>query len=163
MGFGTGLNAFLSAINGLENQTRLHYTAIDTNPLFLEEVAQLNYPDKLGHALLFHQLHQCNWNDNTLIHEFFTLEKRRIALLDFESAENFHLIYYDAFAQSAQPELWTGQVFKKMYEMLEPKGVLITYCSQGNVRRAMTAARFIVKKLHGPPGKREMLRAERLG
>lgn len=161
MGFGTGLNAFLTAIWAIDAQTKIHYTTVETSPLFLEEAATLNYAATLGHHDLFQQLHQSNWNDETHLNEFFTLEKRRTSLLDFATDKQFHLVYFDAFAPSAQPELWTEDIFKKLFTMLQPGGMLVTYCSKGDVRRAMIAAGFTVKKIPGPPGKREMLQAEK--
>jgi len=82
-------------------------------------------------------------------------------MIDFSGAQNINLIYYDAFAPDAQPELWTEGIFQKLYRMLLPNGVLTAYCSKGNVQRAMKAAGFEVEKLSGPPGKREMIRAGR--
>lgn len=163
MGFGTGLNAFLTAIKATEAQTEIHYTAIETSPLFLEEVTTLNYTEVLGHRDLFQQLHQSNWNDETVINEFFTIEKQRLSLLDFTTSNRFHLIYFDAFAPSAQPELWTKEIFEKLFAAMLPGGMLVTYCSKGDVRRAMMAAGFTVEKIPGPPGKREMVRAEKRG
>jgi tRNA U34 5-methylaminomethyl-2-thiouridine-forming methyltransferase MnmC len=161
MGFGTGLNAFLTAIWAEQNRQPIHYTAVETSPMFLEEAAKLNYSHTLGHEALFQQLHRRNWNDEVVISDFFTLEKRRTSLLDFSTDKPFDLVYFDAFAPSAQPELWTKEVFEKLYAMLLPGGVLVTYCSKGDVKRAMKAAGFVIKKLPGPPGKREMLRAEK--
>jgi len=84
-----------------------------------------------------------------------------LKLLNLETSETFELIYFDAFAPNVQPELWTNGIFEKMFAMLEPGGILVTYCSKGDVRRAMQAAGFIVEKLPGPRGKREMTRALR--
>lgn len=163
MGFGSGLNCFLTAIEAVETKTTISYTTVDTSPLLLEEVVLLNYSLSLGHEQLFQQLHKANWNDEIIINEFFTLEKRHSNLQSFMFAKQFHLIYYDAFAPTAQPELWTKEIFEKLFCMLRPQGILVTYCSKGDVKRAMIAAGFAVKKLPGPPGKREMLRAERIG
>ncbi len=71
----------------------------------------------------------------------------------------YHLIYFDAFGARLQPELWTQEVFKTMYDALKKDGVLVTYAAKGSVRRAMQAVGFTVERLPGPPGKREMLRA----
>ena len=49
--------------------------------------------------------------------------------------------------------------FKKMYKLLYPNGILVTYSSKGIVQRAMKAAGFTIQKLKGPPGKREIIRA----
>jgi len=107
-------------------------------------------------------LHEGPWNKDVIINENFTLRKEKVDLLQFATNQSFSLIYFDAFAPSAQPELWTEEVFKKLYSMLLPKGILVTYCSKSTVRRAMQAAGFEVEKIPGPPGKREMIRAAHL-
>lgn len=161
MGFGTGLNAFLTAINALEKQMKIHYTSVETAPLTLEEASALNYSAILGHDDLFQQLHACSWDEDVELNDFFTVKKVQTTLADFTPSQQFDLIYFDAFAPSAQPELWTKEIFEKLFAMLNPNGVLVTYCSKGDVRRAMVAAGFDVKKMPGPPGKREMLRGEK--
>lgn len=162
MGFGTGLNALLTAVEAGKTATNIHYTAVETSPLSLEEATVLNYPAMLGHADLFQRLHQCEWNKTVRLASDFTIDKRQTGLVNFLSGQPFNLIYYDAFAPSAQPELWTKEVFDKLFSMLDKGGVLVTYCSKGDVRRAMTAAGFSVEKIPGPPGKREMMRAEKI-
>lgn len=159
MGFGTGLNAFLTAIDAGEIKQRVHYLAVEKDPLTTAEVALLNYPATLGHPALFGSLHQCEWNKATALTPYFTLEKINTDLSLFTTSHRFNLIYYDAFAPSAQPELWTKEVFEKLLSMLQPNGVLVTYCAKGNVRRALLAAGFTVERLAGPKWKREMLRA----
>lgn len=159
MGLGTGLNAFLTAIQAQGQKINIEYTAIELFPIELEEALLLNYPVDLGHAELFYHIHQSKWNESIAINEYFTLQKVRIELQSFSSSEHFNLVYFDAFAPAAQPELWTKEIFEKLFFMLEPEGVLVTYCSKGDVRRAMMAAGFTVKKMPGPPGKREILRA----
>jgi tRNA U34 5-methylaminomethyl-2-thiouridine-forming methyltransferase MnmC len=69
------------------------------------------------------------------------------------------IIYFDAFAPAAQPDLWTKEVFEVLYAILKDNGILVTYCSKGVVRRAMQAAGFAVEKVPGPVGKREIVRA----
>ena len=45
-----------------------------------------------------------------------------------------------------------------MFISLKNDGVLVTYSAKGSVRRAMQKVGFIVERLPGPPGQREMLR-----
>lgn len=161
MGFGTGLNALLTAIEAGKRKINIHYTALERYPLTLDEANSLNYSQVLGHQDIYDLLHQCAWGTDTTVTEYFTLRKEESTLQDFTSGELFHLVYFDAFAPSAQPELWTEEVFKKLFDMMIEKGVLVTYCSKGSVRRAMQAAGFNVAKLPGPPGKREIVRAEK--
>jgi tRNA U34 5-methylaminomethyl-2-thiouridine-forming methyltransferase MnmC len=163
MGFGTGLNAFLTAIDATQNNRRIDYTAIEAFPLSTDEASVLNYTAILGYQELFEQLHQSKWNESIPVTNNFTLNKIHSDLISLSTSQRFHLIYYDAFAPAAQPELWTKEIFDKLYTLLLPGGVLVTYCSKGDVRRAMIAAGFQVEKLPGPPHKREMLRIKKIG
>jgi tRNA U34 5-methylaminomethyl-2-thiouridine-forming methyltransferase MnmC len=159
MGFGTGLNAFLTALEAEKSNIEIHYTAVEQYPLSSEEAVALNYAENLGNKKLFEDLHLCEWNKNVSLRKHFILRKEHSSLLSYSPTESFDLIYYDAFAPAAQPELWTEAVFKKLVDMLLPGGILVTYCSKGDVRRAMMAAGFIIEKIPGPKGKREMVRA----
>ncbi len=111
--------------------------------------------------LFFRQLHQAKWHQQVQITPFFSLHKQQIDLLNFSALQQFHLVFYDAFAPGHQPELWTIEVFKKLFYLLQPNAALVTYCAKGDVRRAMITAGFTIDRLPGPPGKREMLRAIR--
>jgi tRNA U34 5-methylaminomethyl-2-thiouridine-forming methyltransferase MnmC len=159
MGFGTGLNAFLTAIEAGNKKTKVYYTAVENNPLGEEEIRKLNYTETLKNVELFQAIHQCGWNEDIELNKFFTLRKINDDFINYSTNQQFNIIYYDAFAPTAQSELWMEEIFKKLYFMLLPGGILVTYCSKGSVRRAMEAAGFKVEKIPGPPGKREMVRA----
>jgi len=164
MGFGTGLNALLTIIESERLQRKIYYETVEQFPVDNGEVRSLNYCEQLDREDLqpiFEQLHSCEWEKKVNITENFGFNKSRTNLLNLETSETFELIYFDAFAPNVQPELWTNGIFEKMFAMLEPGGILVTYCSKGDVRRAMQAAGFIVEKLPGPRGKREMTRALR--
>jgi tRNA U34 5-methylaminomethyl-2-thiouridine-forming methyltransferase MnmC len=162
MGFGTGLNALLSLQQAIRYDQKIFYYAVELFPLKQNEYASLNYSSQLQDESLqsyFKFMHECEWEKEVSIHPLFILHKTNQSLLDLTAHQSFNLIFFDAFAPSAQPELWAQQVFEKMFQSLANKGVLVTYCSKGDVRRAMIAAGFKVEKLQGPPRKREMLRA----
>lgn len=162
MGFGTGLNALLTLTETEKTKRAVHYTAIELFPLLDEEINKLNYCEQLGKPELesaFKQLHTCEWEKKVAITDYFTINKKRINLIDYADDQQVNLIYFDAFAPTAQPELWTKDIYKKLFAMLSPKGILVTYCSKGEVRRNMQAAGFTIEKIPGPPGKREMVRA----
>jgi len=164
MGFGTGLNALLTIIESERLQRKIYYETVEQFPVDTGEVRSLNYCEQLDREDLqpiFEQLHSCEWEKKVNITENFGFNKSRTNLLNLETSETFELIYFDAFAPNTQPELWTNEIFEKMFAMLEPGGILVTYCSKGDVRRAMQAAGFIVEKHPGPRGKREMIRALR--
>jgi tRNA U34 5-methylaminomethyl-2-thiouridine-forming methyltransferase MnmC len=167
MGFGTGLNALLTLIESGAMRFPIHYTTIELYPLHADEVTTLNYCKLLQRndlQPLFEKLHLSAWEKDIAISNHFTLFKSHKDLLDFSPSQNFtpyDIVFYDAFAPSAQPELWTTDIFEKLYSMLLPGGLLLTYCSKGIVRRSMQAAGFTVEKIPGPPGKREMVRARK--
>jgi tRNA U34 5-methylaminomethyl-2-thiouridine-forming methyltransferase MnmC len=161
MGFGTGLNALLTTLEAKQTQRMVHYETVEAFPLEMAIVEQLNYCEALQQPFwqpVFSSLHTCEWNSTQPITSFFSLKKVNALLAGYMPGETIDVIYYDAFAPGAQPELWTEAVFTRLYDMLAPDGLLVTYCSKGDVRRAMLAAGFQVEKIPGPPGKREMLR-----
>jgi len=163
MGFGTGLNALLTMIEANQQQQKIHYETVEAFPLEQELVAQLNYCEQTPDWQdKFEQLHTTPWSQPVAITEYFTLQKHNQSLFNYSTAQQFNLIYYDAFAPNAQPELWTVDAFTQLFSLLDDQGILVTYCSKGDVRRAMKAAGFTVEKIPGPPGKREMLRARKI-
>jgi len=130
-------------------------------PLTPQEVEQINYSDLFTpeDAPLFQQLHDAPWEEDVVITPYFTLHKHRA---DFEEV-NFHkyfdMVFFDAFAPDVQPRLWTESMLSKFYKALKPEGILTTYCVKGTVKQALRNIGFNLKRLPGPPGKREMLRA----
>lgn len=164
MGFGTGLNALMTMIAADQTNQPINYGSVEAFPLETDLYSALNYCDQLQRPdlqPLFDQLHAGPWGETQIISPLFSFKKTQAALTEFSSPDRFHIIYYDAFAPNAQPDLWTTAIFEKLYNMLEPGGILTTYCSKGDVRRAMQAASFTVEKIPGPPGKREMVRAKK--
>jgi tRNA U34 5-methylaminomethyl-2-thiouridine-forming methyltransferase MnmC len=164
MGFGTGLNALLTLLEGERLQRKIKFETVEAYPLEISIVQQLNYCDALqqpNHRRVFESLHTCGWNKPELISPFFSFKKVNAFLAEYSASEPVDVIYYDAFAPNAQPELWTEAVFTQLLHMLSPDGILVTYCSKGDVRRAMQAAGFLVENIPGPPGKREMIRGKR--
>ena len=162
VGLGTGLNALLTAIEMEKLETTAYYVALEPFPLTAEEAAALNYCHQLKRDDLqedFNRLHESGWNKALAFTENLIVRKLNSPLQEFNDRTKFDLIFYDAFAPAAQPELWTTPIFEKLFHLLKTGGAVVTYCSKGDVRRAMIAAGFTVKKLPGPPGKREMLRA----
>jgi tRNA U34 5-methylaminomethyl-2-thiouridine-forming methyltransferase MnmC len=158
MGLGTGLNALLTFQQAILHQQKIHYTAIELFPLTANEVAFLNYENKN----VLHQIHNSEWGKDVELNEYLTLHKTNASLINYQTDKLINLIYYDAFAPSVQPELWSKEIFEKLFFMLDENGILVTYCSKGDVRRAMLAAGFSVEKLQGPPHKREILRAKKM-
>ena len=159
IGFGTGLNALLSWQTAKKYNKPVSFTSIEPYPIRPEIAVKLNYGKLLSMEEAFTGLHTCSWNQENQMDELFSLTKMKTSLIDLSIQGSFNCIYFDAFSPSAQPELWSQPVFEKLFTLLQPGGLLLTYCSKSIVRHAMTAAGFTVKKIPGPWGKREMVRA----
>lgn len=162
IGFGTGLNAFITFLEAKKRALNVHYVGVEAYPVASDEISNLNYIEELKareHAAVFKRLHAEPWNELFEITPSFSLEKRQQFFDQINDKNAYDLIYFDAFGARVQPELWTEAMFAKMYQALRPKSVLVTYSAKGSVRRAMQAVGFSVERLPGPPGKREMLRA----
>ena len=167
MGFGTGLNAFLSWLVLQERPVHLDYLAIDLNPLPPSITNQLNYPKlcKHPHAVrTFDAIHRAAWGQPFEIGPHFTLTKIQTDLSHYHPEGAVDLIYFDAFGPGCQANLWSKQVVQEQILPLCQKGtILTTYSAQGLFRRNLQSTGFLVTKIPGPPGKREMIRAQFLG
>lgn len=159
VGFGTGLNTLLTYDYAERNGIIIHYTSIEKYPVTKDEYSILNYGTLINRPELLLEMHGVNWGDQHELSNFFQLTKLNGDLIQDELPIGFDVIFFDAFAPNKQPHLWSVEVFKKMFLILNENGLLVTYCAQGAARRAMLAAGFQVEKVEGPPGKREMLRA----
>ncbi|WP_264524761.1 tRNA (5-methylaminomethyl-2-thiouridine)(34)-methyltransferase MnmD [Flavobacterium sp. N502536] len=162
IGFGTGLNAFITFLESSQKQQPIDYVGVEAYPVDAKEVLAMNYVDELeatAHKAIFEKMHECEWNQKVAITNDFGLTKRKQFFDEIDDFEIFDLIYFDAFGYRVQPELWSTEIFRKMYNSLKPNGVLVTYAARGVVKRSMIEVGFTVEKLAGPPGKREMFRA----
>jgi len=161
VGFGTGLNVLLTYFEGLKSQQKVYFESLEKYPLPENILPEINNFDDAAYRELFDKIHQADWQQPVNLSENFTLLKNHIDLLSYQTTHKFDLIYFDAFAPDKQPEMWTAEVFTKMYNLLNENGILVTYSAKGSVRRTMQAAGFLVERIPGPPGKREMLRAKK--
>ncbi|MCP9198366.1 tRNA (5-methylaminomethyl-2-thiouridine)(34)-methyltransferase MnmD [Gramella sp. GC03-9] len=162
IGFGTGLNAFLTFLEAEKLKLKIDYTGVEAFPVKLEEIERLNYPEVVSASekdWVFNAMHQQEWEKKGDVSEAFQLTKQKKDFKEIRDEAAYDLIYFDAFGARVQPELWTEEIFSLMYRALRSNGILVTYAAKGSVRRAMQANGFQVEKLPGPPGKREMLRA----
>jgi tRNA U34 5-methylaminomethyl-2-thiouridine-forming methyltransferase MnmC len=163
VGFGTGLNALLSLKQVQDSKIKIHYTSLEAFPILIETADQLSYPTDVlfqQSKELFMALHEAVWNEPVSILPNFTLEKRKITLQEssFRPSE-FDLVYFDAFAPNKQPEMWELSTLRKVVQAIKPKGVFVTYCAKGQLKRDLKSFGMIIETLPGPPGKREMVRA----
>ncbi len=164
IGLGTGLNAMLTYIETQKSDINIHYTAIEAYPVSADLIDQLNYVELLNAQNLqpvYTAIHACEWGRPVALSDQFTILKIKNTLQDTVLENNYHLIYFDAFGPGVQPEMWTEEIFAKLYAVVEPGGCLVTYCAKGEVKRTLKRVGFTVESLPGPPGKREMVRARK--
>jgi tRNA U34 5-methylaminomethyl-2-thiouridine-forming methyltransferase MnmC len=160
MGFGTGLNCFLTYLEAIKHNLSVQYTGIDVFPVELSEIEQLNFHELLDvQKEVYLNLHRLEWGKEHYLHNQFSLLKLHQKLQQYDAREQYNLVYFDAFGSKTQPELWTQEVTDQLYKILQPNGLVVTYSVKGSFRRALIESGFTVEKIPGPPGKREMLRA----
>ncbi len=166
IGFGTGLNALLTAIDCIQKERTVLYYGLEKNPLDAALTDSLNYPALLDQKLqpdgLFKTIHQIPWNEMIHIAHGFYLEKIHDDLLTWKPDFSYDLIYFDAFAPDKQHEMWSQEIFTLLADRLNPGGILVTYCVKGLVKQMLRNTGLKLEKLPGPPGKREILRASKL-
>ena len=171
VGFGTGLNALITYLEAEKSKTGVRYTGVEAYPVLEEEWRELDYASQLKIRSpdinlplddIFIKMHQIPWERPSAISEHFILQKQQKDFFHIEDVNLYDLVYFDAFGARVQPELWTEEIFSKMYLAMKKNGILTTYSAKGSVRRAMQEVGFTVERLPGPPGKREMLRATKV-
>ena len=155
MGFGSGLNAYLTLKAAMREGREVDYTAVELHPVDIGVARLMDY----ACDPLFVAMHEAPWNVGVEIAPGFTLRKIEGDLEELDLELTFDLVYFDAFSPTCQPELWTAEVFAGIYRRLAPGGALVTYSAKGEVKRALRQAGFEVRRLAGAPGKRHMLRA----
>lgn len=162
IGFGTGLNALLTKLHADKNKIQIFYNALELFPLEKKEYCKLNFTKKIGvekKELL--NLHKAPFEKRIRMSDYFILLKNHQDVLNFTATEQFDIIYFDAFAPDKQPELWGKKIFFRMYESLKRNGCIVTYCAKGIIKRRLKLIGFDIEVLVGPPGKKEMIRANK--
>ncbi len=161
MGFGTGLNTLLSMIEAVKQGIEVTYHSIDLHPLKKSLIKQLNhnrFTDPEFHSRV-NTIYSSKWGSPVVIGKNFNLTKIKADMLSYRFTSVYDLVYWDAFGPEKQPELWQAPLFRKVYKSMTFNGILVTYAAKGQVRRNLEAAGFVVSRIPGPPGKREMIRA----
>jgi tRNA U34 5-methylaminomethyl-2-thiouridine-forming methyltransferase MnmC len=160
IGFGTGLNAFLTMMEAERTDKQIMYTTLELFPVEDNTVLKLNFPDILASEkrLIFEQMHSTEWDEEIRLTPFFRFIKLKTDFTKCIFKNQFDVVYFDAFSPEKQPEMWSNELFEKIYTHCNSGAILTTYCAKGIVRRMMQTAGFKVERIPGPPGKREMLR-----
>ncbi len=165
IGFGTGLNAYLTYAFAKNKNLKINYFTIEKYPLSEIEYLSLNYPQNIfpEYGEVFEKMHRSKWNSDLEISPDFLLQKIHADLLlfDFGPFPQFDLVYYDAFAPGKQPEMWSDEMIQKVASSVRKDGILVTYCAKGSVRRAFSSAGFQMERIPGPIGKKEILQGKK--
>ena len=162
VGFGTGLNALLTCVN---STSEVNYIGLEANPLSIKVLDSLNYDATViedNSQEVFKNIHNSPWETLCSITSLFSIKKVETTIQNFEITQPIDLVYYDAFGPNSQAEMWDISIFEKIYKAMRPQGVFVTYCAKGQVRRDLKSVGFVMERLEGPPGKREMLRGRKL-
>jgi tRNA U34 5-methylaminomethyl-2-thiouridine-forming methyltransferase MnmC len=164
IGFGTGLNALLTAVIANSGNREVNYTTIEKNPLSTEISDSLNhYKYAGGNGMeIFRLIHSAPWNRSVNICKNFNLKKIKADFTEYLLTGTYDLIYFDAFGPDKQPEMWTKGLFAGIAAVTNKNGILVTYSAKGEVQRSLRACSFDVTLLPGPPGKRQMIRAVKI-
>lgn len=162
VGFGTGLNASLTARAAREARIPTLYYSAELYPLPPETAALLLAAQDEEYREEYRAVNCAAWGDETAINPFFTLVKLQADLLSMELPKGLDAVYFDAFAPEKQPEMWDAALFRRLHAAMSPGGILTTYCAKGRIRRMLEEIGFITERLPGPPGgKREVLRVRK--
>lgn len=181
IGFGSGINALLCALEFLQQRSSNEKTASDAQALQMpeqfefesielypipEEIwSQLDYASLLANERLsrediqaiFEKIHRAAWNERCEILPGFFLHKRHEDILTFEPAAQYQVVFFDAFSPDCQPMLWSKDVFSKIKNAMLPGAFMTTYSSKGFVKQNLRELGFDVLRKPGPGQKRHVL------
>lgn len=166
VGFGTGLNALLSACWASKENKKIVYDSVEAYPVGKEIIDKLNYPgiiDCSQSIEWFKALHQASWDQLHELNHYFKFRKIQSKLQAVSFEKKYDIIFFDAFAPNKQADMWELNIIQNMFNLLNAGGVLVTYCAKGQFKRDLNTAGFQVASLSGPPGKKEMVRALKPG
>lgn len=161
VGFGTGLNFLISLEYCRTAGLTLEYTGIEAYPLSEDLIFGTGYDQYVSAEtwMEFKEQYSPALGAIKRLNEYCTLEISPVKLMEFDSSKLFDVMYFDAFAEIHQPEMWSVEALTHITRFIKPGGVFVTYAITGNLKRAMKSLGFSIEKAPGAPGKREMLRA----
>jgi tRNA U34 5-methylaminomethyl-2-thiouridine-forming methyltransferase MnmC len=162
IGFGTGLNVFMTFLESQNRQYNIDLTTIEAYPLSISTAETLNYAQLLNvpqYEHIFKQLHSLSWEEKHAIMEKFTYQKHLLDFKEIAYTNTFDIVFYDAFSPETQPDLWDEMMMGRIFNALKSGGIMTTYCAKGSFKRALKSVGFQVEGIPGPRGKREITRA----
>ncbi len=164
VGFGTGLNFILSFEHCEISKVNLNYTGIEAFPLSVDVIETTDYKAYVSPAIWqkFTSGYENAQSNPQVLSSFCKLQIEPSKLEDFNTKQQFDLLYYDAFSVRHQPEMWTDKMIAHACSFLKTGGIFVSYAITGNLKRALKSCGLKIEKLPGAPGKREMIRGTKL-
>jgi len=169
LGFGTGLNFCETWRQWKQSgaaDRRLHFVSFERFPMRAAEMERA-----LSHWSEIEEERQslvATWPDDPAGQVDLDIGDVRLTVICgpaiagvAASPERFDAWYLDGFAPSRNPDMWSEELMRSVFDRSVPGGTFATYAAAGFVRRNLVAAGFIVERLPGFAGKREMLRGHK--
>lgn len=166
LGFGTGLNMLLTVAawqaHGCEG--RLLLTSFEAFPMAARDIEAALKPFD-GIAALVATLLEA-WQRGDRIISFRPDITMRVIEGDARQTlanwrDKADAWYLDGFSPAKNPELWTNDLMRLVFEKTRPGGTATTYSAAGSVRRGLASAGFEVDRIQGFGRKRHMTRASK--
>lgn len=169
-GFGLG-NNFLALWQAWrecpQRPRRLHVLSFEAHPFTREDLARALaghagglrvLADRLLEAWppLLPGLHRLEFEGGALT---LTLAFGRVEYLARQVEARVDAFFLDGFSPKANPAMWSRELFGQLVRIANAGATAATWCSAGQVRRDLSAAGFLVERVPGFGGKRQMTRA----
>lgn len=153
--FGLGYNtaALLEVVNDLPYKT-IEIVAVENDPLIIKEIPKLSWDETV--RPLFSKLKPEETVHHSLPNTELLFSLHIKDLLDFlpRQSETVDLVMHDGFSPAKCPQLWSVEIFRKYYEIMNDDAVLCTYSASKAVMAALFEAGFSVH-LHQAQGRRQ--------
>lgn len=169
-GFGLG-NNFLALWQAWRHSPqrpqRLHVISFEAHPFSRQDLARAlahhtgevrDLADALlaSWPLLLPGLHRLEFEGGGLT---LTLAFGRVEHMSRQVEAYVDAFFLDGFSPARNPAMWTRELFGQLVRIARAGATAATWCSAGQVRRDLSAAGFLVERVPGFGGKRQMSRA----
>jgi len=142
IGFGLGYNvlALMNEFLNKNNKLTLNIISLEKDKNFLEFMKRIEFNDSRDNIYNFIKEVYVSGKGNYYgINLQIIIGDARETLRKLQGMR-FDAIFQDPFSPSKNPELWSVNYFLKLKELLQPDGIITTYSSADQIRRAMTEA-----------------------
>ncbi len=157
IGFGMGYN-ILALINEYHERNMnniLNIVSLEKDQSFAPFMDEILFNDKRDRFYtLVKQAYSQGRADTENINITVKFGDAREIIKTFED-KTFHAVFQDPFSPSKNPELWSLDYFKIIFRIIKEEGIITTYSSALQVRRALIEAGFHIGRGPSVGKKRE--------